>query len=251
MIIKILYDNQTLDERFQAGWGFSCWIEYGEHRILFDTGNDLEAFWANVQALQIDISLTTQVVFSHKHKDHVTGCTEILAKLHPQVPVYVPKGFPVKKIPSHLDVHVLDACTEVRKGLYCFPLRGGLFLFEQCLVAKTSKGLVVVTGCAHPGIVAMLDKVQEQFQTKIHLVLGGFHQFKSHLKTLQNIVQSFEDREVETVAPCHCSGDRLIAAFQESYRDVFYRVGSGKVLVIEPCGGDASISKRMSATTGR
>ncbi|HUT07700.1 MAG TPA: hypothetical protein VMY15_02535 [Candidatus Latescibacteria bacterium] len=46
---------------------------------------------------------------------------------------------------------------------------------EQALILDTSRGLVVVTGCAHPGIVGIIEKVREITGRPIEAVLGGFH----------------------------------------------------------------------------
>ena len=46
---------------------------------------------------------------------------------------------------------------------------------EQSLVITTESGLVVITGCAHPGIVAIVEQARQMFEEPVRLVLGGFH----------------------------------------------------------------------------
>ena len=65
----------------QEGWGFSCLVEVGNRKILFDRGADKEAFFANLQQLRVSLEEITDVVFSHKHSDHVAGLQEILGKM--------------------------------------------------------------------------------------------------------------------------------------------------------------------------
>jgi 7,8-dihydropterin-6-yl-methyl-4-(beta-D-ribofuranosyl)aminobenzene 5'-phosphate synthase len=51
----------------------------------------------------------------------------------------------------------------------------GTFIKEESLIIKTSKGLVVITGCAHPGIVNIVKRAKEMLKSDVYLVLGGFH----------------------------------------------------------------------------
>ena len=53
--------------------------------------------------------------------------------------------------------------------------RLGKAIPEQSLVLNTSKGLIVMTGCSHPGIADMLENIKASFGKDIYLVFGGFH----------------------------------------------------------------------------
>jgi 7,8-dihydropterin-6-yl-methyl-4-(beta-D-ribofuranosyl)aminobenzene 5'-phosphate synthase len=110
--------------------------------------------------------------------------------------------------------------------------RGGFFLKEQALILQMEKGLVVVTGCAHPGIVQILTTAQELLKRPLYFVLGGFHLFRTTCNTVKNVVGAFQTLQVKQVAPCHCSGASAMAQFQEAYQDSFYKIGTGTVLKI-------------------
>jgi 7,8-dihydropterin-6-yl-methyl-4-(beta-D-ribofuranosyl)aminobenzene 5'-phosphate synthase len=230
--IKLIYDNCCEDRRLQAGWGFSCLIQMSKHTILFDTGDDTGAFFSNAEKMDVNLDEITEVVFSHKHDDHTTGSYEILEKLQETVQIYVPKGFPLQKIPPYLQVETVVNFTQIDKEIFSMVLRGGLFLFEQVLVLNREKGLVVITGCAHPGIVTILKTVQKKFQKPIHFVLGGFHLFKKSDRVIEKIVSEFQFLKVEKVAPCHCSGSRTSYLFQEAFQDSFCKIGTGSILNI-------------------
>ncbi len=79
---------------------------------------------------------------------------------------------------------------------------------EQSLVLSTEKGLVVITGCAHPGIVRIVRRARDLEGDDLHLVMGGFHLGGASDEELRNIVESFREMGVEKVSPTHCSGDR-------------------------------------------
>ena len=102
----------------------------------------------------------------------------------------------------------------------------GTWIKEQSLVINTDKGLVVISGCAHPGIVDIVKKAKEQLNKNVYLVLGGFH------SPPLSVVQKFRELGVEKVAPCHCTGDEAIRAFKEEYQENFIENGVGKIISI-------------------
>lgn len=231
MTIKIIYDNCKENEELQEGWGFSALIETERRKILFDTGKDPEAFYSNAKKMQIDLQQITDVVFSHKHNDHTAGCREILGKLKRDCRVYLPKGFPRKLIPR--DMQILNSdFQQIDDGIFSMVLKAGFFLYEQILIVQTEKGLLIVTGCAHPGITHILEAAKAKLNAPIYYVLGGFHLFRKSSSFTKKIVDQFIDLGVKKVAPCHCSGKQTIEQFKEAYEQNFHRVGTGSVLKI-------------------
>jgi hypothetical protein len=104
---------------------------------------------------------------------------------------------------------------------------------EQSLVLDTPDGLVVITGCAHPGIVIILQKVIQLFSKNIYMVIGGFHMSDSAAfpdSKINEIIQEFISLGVKKVGACHCTGDRAIALFQEAYGQDFIPMGVGTVI---------------------
>ena len=78
-------------------------------------------------------------------------------------------------------------------------------LVLQILVA------VIVTGCAHPGIVEMITKAKELFDRPVYLVVGGFHLGDKSRNQLRNIIAEFRRLGVQKVSPTHCTGEEAIA----------------------------------------
>lgn len=136
-------------------------------------------------------------------------------------------------MPPHIRPTIVDEFKEISPQVYSFVLKGGFRLYEQALILRTSKGLVVITGCAHPGIVQLLETVKKRLEAPIYLVLGGFHLFRKNRKFVDKIVDAFQALRVEKAAPCHCSGDAAIAQFQEAYQDRFCHIGTGTVLTLD------------------
>src|SRR5262245_50949431 len=91
--ITILYDAFGNDPAMKKDWGFSALVEVAGKRILFDTGNDRDAFAANIRAKGVDLTKLDFVVLSHRHSDHMAGLSHVLS-VNPKVKIYAPKeGF--------------------------------------------------------------------------------------------------------------------------------------------------------------
>ena len=97
----------------------------------------------------------------------------------------------------------------------------------------TEKGLVVVTGCAHPGIENIVARVGESFDKDITLVFGGFHLLKHTSTEILRIIQKFREIGIEKVGSCHCSGDEAQKLFAQDYGKNYITIGVGKVITIE------------------
>src|SRR5690242_5901648 len=185
MRIRIIYDNCKEQGDLEMGWGFSALIETSTHTVLFDTGNDESAFYSNLEKMDVNYRHITDVVFSHKHDDHTAGAANILRKLGKECRVYLPKGFPQKKIDSP-SVSVSDF-QEIGKNIFSMVLRAGLFLYEQFLIVRTANGLVIITGCAHPGVTSIVEAAQKRLQSPVHCVVGGFHLFRKNARRIEHI----------------------------------------------------------------
>lgn len=232
--ITILYDNRCDNSHLQEGWGFSALVEYNELKILFDTGGDASAFSSNSEKMQLSYNKITHLLFSHWHWDHIAGSKEIIKKLDKDAILCVPKKFPwlfLRKASKHLkEIKVVRSFEEIAPNIYSLVLKGGFWLYEQVLILKTPKGLGIITGCAHPGIVQILKAAQEHLQSNIYFALGGFHQLYTPAKQSADIVKQFQELNVQRVAPCHCSGDHLIRQFQDAFGSNFSKIGTGTIL---------------------
>ena len=103
----------------------------------------------------------------------------------------------------------------------------GTGMVEQALVARTKKGLVVVTGCAHPGVDEMVARAREAGRDEIALVAGGFHLAGSSQRCMEEIVAEFRRLGVQQVAPCHCTGDRAREVFRIAFGAEYHHCGVG------------------------
>lgn len=237
----VIYDNRTCDNNLQEGFGFSCLIEWNNKKILFDTGGNRDAFFANIEKQKISLDSISDVFFSHKHWDHTTAFNEILNKLQGKTTIHIPEPFNLpleKQIPSKLELKKNKCFEQISPNIYSLTLKGKLYcglssLHEQSLIFDTPQGLVILTGCAHAGIINIIEATKEKLpDKKIHLVMGGFHLHHSWSYTISKVVKQVQELNVEKVAPCHCAGDTAISQFQKAFGENYIKIGTGSVLVI-------------------
>ena len=233
IILTVIYDNNPFNQNLKTAWGFSCLIKAENKNILFDTGGNGTLLLENMEKLNIQPTQIDTVVISHIHGDHSAGLPTFLDK-NPNVTVYLPKSFPqkYKDQVKRKGAQVVD----VEKNATIFPNilstgELGTFIKEQSLIIKNTKGLIIISGCAHPGIVEIIDESKKiTGNDNIFLVIGGFHLFGQSKEKISEIVSEFKNRGVKYVGPCHCSGDIARQLFKEEYQQNYIDVGVGKII---------------------
>ncbi len=228
--ITVLYDNNPFQQGLSTGWGFSCLIGGTEKILLFDTGREGEVLLANMKELGIKPGEVDIVVLSHAHGDHTGGLQRFISE-NQRTAVFLPESFP-KEFKgglrrSEIAVIEVHASEKICENAYSTGELGA-WIKEQALIVRTDHGMVVITGCAHPGIVEIIRTARDLFPNdQILLVMGGFHLGGASRKQLTQIVAAFKAFGVQYVGPCHCSGDLTRQLFHEAYQDHFIAVGVG------------------------
>lgn len=228
----IVYDNTSLDRDLEGDWGFACLVTGTERSVLFDAGTRPDVFWANLEKLDRRPDEIDLVVLSHEHRDHAGGLWSLLER-RPGVTVVAPGSFSEDfferiKATGARDWRI-EAPTALGDGLWVTgPVGGGIV--EQSLVVEAAEGLVVVTGCSHPGVVEIVRRVREVLGRPIHLVFGGFHLLRASSDEVRGVVRELKDLGVERVGPAHCTGGDAIRLFREGFGSRFVETGAGRVL---------------------
>jgi 7,8-dihydropterin-6-yl-methyl-4-(beta-D-ribofuranosyl)aminobenzene 5'-phosphate synthase len=233
--LTIVYDNNEYDPRLETKWGFSCFVEGFEKNILFDAGGDSATLLSNMGKLKIDPAEIDAIVLSHIHGDHVGGLNGFLEENN-RVIVYLPESFPesFKGTARSFGAQVeeVSEAKELFTGVYSTGELGN-GIKEQSLVVTTSHGLVVITGCAHPGIVNIVRKAKDMLAGKpVYLVMGGFHMAGAAIPQIESVIEGSRQLGVMKVAPCHCSGDETRKLFEEEYGENYIDSGAGKVITL-------------------
>ncbi|MBN2006148.1 MAG: MBL fold metallo-hydrolase [Anaerolineae bacterium] len=229
MTITVIYDNVTYDTRLKNDWGFACLVEGPNSTLLFDTGGKSDILLENMHTLGFDPRDVDTVFLSHFHADHTGGLAGFLAE-NPNVTVIMPQSFP-----ESLKASVRQAGAEpvevsgpatVNAWARSTGELGGQ-IREQALVIESEQGLVVITGCAHPGIVTMVRQAQPSGDA-IHLVMGGFHLRDANATQIAGTIAGLQALGVEQIAPSHCTGDAAIRAFADAFGPAYRAGGAGQ-----------------------
>ncbi len=231
--ITTLYDNFVYDRGLQSDWGFSALIETEERMLLFDTGADGAILLSNMAALGIDPTQIDAVIFSHLHSDHTGGAKALYAAgVRPEA-IYVLPSFPAafKRRTSQI-----AQVIEIAPGLQLAPgvVSTGELLTspipEHALVIDTPNGALLLTGCAHPGIVPLTREATALSALPVRLVMGGFHLLNTPPDSIAAIINDLRDLGVTHVAPTHCTGGYAISQFMNTFGNDCIRLGVGRVL---------------------
>jgi len=235
-------------------------IEGGERmNLLWDTGASSEVMLHNAAALNIDPDALDLICLSHGHYDHTGGLMGLLQKRKERVPVlchpavFAPKlkarpalkfiGLPFTRdqavggiwlecsgpVPlapglwSTGEIPRVEAFEDVqgfwtfREGRYC----PDAIPDDQALAVDIAgKGLAVVAGCAHSGIINTIRHALEiTGAEKLYAVIGGFHLTGADEGRIERTVQALKDLHPASVRPGHCTGERAVCRLEEAFGD--------------------------------
>lgn len=253
MKIYTLIENQKQkNSGFLAEHGLCLYFRHSGKNILFDTGAS-DAFVYNATLLGIDLNKVDICIISHAHDDHIGGLEAFLG-INNHAEVYLKSAargdFYTKRLtkkertsldPAFFDkyadrLHFFDDKIDVAEGVTAasvktfrrLPLYASLMLekkddkfipdsldHELYVVIKEKDGLIVLTGCAHHGVLNILMSAEEEFG-KIKGVVGGFHLNGSGKRNYMKepefeivaIAKYFENKKIKKIYTGHCTGQK-------------------------------------------
>jgi 7,8-dihydropterin-6-yl-methyl-4-(beta-D-ribofuranosyl)aminobenzene 5'-phosphate synthase len=265
--VTILYDAFGNRAGLTRDWGFAALVEYGGHRILFDTGDNAGIFAANVRGLGIDLSHLDFAVISHRHGDHIAGIQYLLS-VNPGITIYAPSerfgifgsSLPGSFLPPdtllpdslrYFDGHpparlsfgsawpsahftLVDSTTEIVPGvsviLTVSDRPGTLELRELSLAISTPAGLVLLVGCSHPGIETILQ-ASRPVGDHVFQLIGGLHLVATPDSAIARIAVALHDQwRIDWMSPGHCTGEPAFAELRRVFGARYLYAGLGTVL---------------------
>lgn len=117
----------------------------------------------------------------------------------------------------------------IKKGSEMVPDE---FSDEIVLGLITTRGLVVVSGCSHVGIINILSGIKERIHIPIYAVLGGTHLVEADEDRIDKTMAAFHEMKVEYVAVSHCTGEMGIQKMKREFKDKFILNCTGNVFTI-------------------
>ena len=232
MKIKIIAIGSSKWERFIHRWGVSFLID---EDVLFDAFGDPGVLLKNMRKFNIDTAKIKHIVLSHDDWDHISGLWYLLPG-RKDITVYICPGFnqQIKDRIVSFGVRVIEVepFTEIKEDVFSTgQIQGSCadrIIFEQALAVKFLKNITIITGCAHPGMVNIINAVKKHFsKERIYFVLGGLHLKDNTDETNMAIIRELRDFGVRKIAPMHCTGKRATEAMRGAFGYGFVRAKEG------------------------
>lgn len=251
-------------------WGLSVLVEADDQKILLDTGASISAVH-NADLMGIDLSEVDKIVLSHGHSDHTGGLKDVLRKMrkaieiiaHPDVwaskyagPTYV--GIPFQRdeleslgasfnltrepvwitenivtsgeIPMTNEYEKIDTILYVKEEN---EFRPDPLWDDQAIFIKTEKGLVVILGCAHRGIINTVNHAKKLTGVEeIYMVVGGTHLMGSSEDRLDFTVAELNKSGIQKLGVSHCTGMAITVKLAQAFGDRFFFNNAGTITEI-------------------
>jgi len=236
--ITTIVDNDVWEKGFSSTWGISFYVETfkedEKHTVLMDTSGSFETFDKNVSKLGIDLTSVEAVFISHWHGDHMGALSQVLSLIKHSVPVYVPSANSsgIREIKNaNGNPVVCSEPTEFIGGLMSTGEMSKGISEHSLIINVKDKGLVVLTGCSHPGIINILNRTMKASGVdKVYAVMGGFHISGTNVGV--KVGKFLKELNVEIVSPCHCTNQDARNGIAKIVREKYVKIGSGKIITI-------------------
>lgn len=249
--------------------GLSFYVQHQGHFFMSDVGKSGK-FADNAPQLGCDLEAVEALAISHHHYDHGGGLerffeendrAQVYLKSAPQADYVVETmGLPVRYV--GLDQEVLqkhagritriETSREVLPGVHLlteitktYPRPSGdqrlkmktprgttrdTFAHELTTVLDAADGLVILTGCAHTGVLNMITAARQTFPNRpLRAVIGGFHLMRENPAVVRQIGETLLEMDVPEVHTGHCTGERSTGVLAEVLGERLHTLGTGAV----------------------
>ena len=246
--LTVLTENRA-GIKFLAEHGLSYYIEIGDEKILFDTGQS-DVFLKNAEKLGIDIrNSVDKIILSHGHWDHGDGLQFITNKTlitHPKSFIKRYGKTDQTKIGLKLSIDEIRIKFNVTESEKPFNVTDNVFFLgeiprinnfeskttsfidgngnedyvpdDSALAVVENSELIIVTGCSHSGICNICEYAKMVTGIPIiSTVIGGFHLKHRNLQT-EKTIEYFRKNKIKRVLPSHCTVLPALTAFYNNFR---------------------------------
>ncbi len=269
MKATVLVDNLEV-ENLSTEWGLCVYIEYGDKKVLLDTGSS-DKFVQNAKTLGVDLAEVDFGVLSHAHYDHADGMDAFFEEnqkakfylragagenCYHKLSFFKSKYIGIKKgtLEQYKDRIVFaDGKAVLSEGIELTPhttanlaevgrknsmyVRKGRkmipddFSHEQNLIFETEKGLVIFNSCSHAGADNIIKETMESYPgKKICALIGGFHLFRSSEEEVRAFAKRVKETGIEKLYTGHCTGEDGYRILKEELGDRVEQLRTGLVM---------------------
>jgi 7,8-dihydropterin-6-yl-methyl-4-(beta-D-ribofuranosyl)aminobenzene 5'-phosphate synthase len=264
MKIITLIENLVYTQGLAAEHGLSVYIETGNRKILFDTGQS-GLFIQNAKTLGIDIEAIDCVVLSHGHYDHTGGLYPFLkankkAKVYAKRELFTPKfrkdktfiGTPVNEELLKDRLVFVNDVTQLDEGVFIMPyipithlvdthfdgllksvnneLVADDFADELFITLVKNNRISIITACSHRGITNICEAATDHFKLPVKLILGGFHTKNCTTEQYIHLTHYLRNLQPKSLGVCHCTGiEKYADLHRECDTNLFYNFTGNEV----------------------
>jgi len=267
MKLIVLVENETNNPDLETRKGLSLYIETAENKLLFDAGPDA-SFISNAKMLGVDLTNVDTAIISHGHNDHGGGLPYFL-DLNDKARVYahelafgnyvVYRGVERyigldKELIKNGRISLVSGDIQIGNGLKLMTVDEGSVipgqnkgLFERkdngrvpdefhhelnLLISEGNKN-ILVTGCAHRGIVNIIESISKRENIRIDYVIGGFHlnKFTGEELTELGIAEKLRNIGAKYITG-HCTGTEQFISLKKTLKEDMQYLSTGTVLEI-------------------
>jgi len=106
-------------------------------------------------------------------------------------------------------------------------------LDDQTLVATTEKGLVIILGCSHSGMINIINHIIDKTgQSHIRTIIGGTHLGPASKETVEKTIQTLKQFDIEKIGVSHCTGLETSVRLSQEFGERFFFCNVGTVIEI-------------------
>jgi 7,8-dihydropterin-6-yl-methyl-4-(beta-D-ribofuranosyl)aminobenzene 5'-phosphate synthase len=263
MKLVVLSDNRSKDALLETEHGLCIYLETSTHKWLLDTGAS-DLFIRNAEKLNIQLEEVDFVFISHGHADHIGGLISFLdlnskAKVFLSEYAIIERFFSSragkKEIGISLDLEKYGhRLSFIKKNMHIgsdvlifsdssdsFPApEANRMLYSdkgdgidhddfkhELFICFGTEELMVYTGCAHKGLLNMLDAIERGTEKPVSKLIGGFHLPDSTESLLFEIEEELSviGTELQTHYPHthfitgHCTGSHAFNQLKEKLQE--------------------------------
>ncbi len=267
MKLTTLVEDESLNNNLRSIHGVSFFIESDDgFKVLFDTGQK-DIFLQNAKKLSINPLEANLCMISHNHYDHSGGLSYLLKQgfsnpvyLHENFFVdrysikngqIVPSvGITSNEIEGFKNIKFIkNNLTKVHNNIYILSnvnftndfekinpnfvvkkddsVIQDTFKDEISMIIESEKGLIVISGCSHRGIINILTEVKKHFNKNIYAFVGGTHLIGADKIRLEKTVGNLKYFNLSVLGACHCTGETGMSILSQNFEKSFIRVKTG------------------------
>jgi len=275
MKLSVLSDNRQLEKALEFEHGLCIYLETEKYKCLLDTGAS-DIFIHNAEKMVIDLVDVDYVFISHGHSDHTGGLKSFL-KINTKAKIilseyslsqhFVSIRDKQKDISCTIDINdypnrfqFINAETIIENDIHVFPCQKGQFPLprannslmtedvhglkpddfkHELIICFGNENIITYTGCAHNGILNILNTVENRIGKNTSILIGGFHlpdgypgQFETESE-ITEIAESLVTNYPETIFYTgHCTGKNVFSLLKKKLGNKLKLFHTGYTLFI-------------------